>query len=766
MIDYDFLTLSPNEFENISRDLLQKKLTVFIESFTTGKDGGIDFRYTTDKTKTNIIQSKRYKDYTSLYNHLKKEVVKVKRLNPDKYILTTNVGLTPKNKTQIQKLFTPYIKTTEDILGKSDLNNLLGLHKDIENKYYKLWLTSVNILEKILHSKIYHQSSFELDEIKEHVKLYVQNDSFNDALSILKNHNYIIISGIPGIGKTTLARILILFLLSSEFQEFVYLTDTIDDGYEYFKDGKKQIFFYDDFLGKIRFDAKNLFNADNKIVKFIEKVKKTPDKVLIFTTREYILSQARNTFEAFVVNNIEIAKCILDLSSYTKIIKAKIIYNHLFFANVPQQYLQNLIENENYLKLVDHKNYNPRIIETIINKKIWEHCSPDKFSKVFKSYFDNPESVWKYAFENSLDKFSQYSLFVLLTLGTPVLIQDLELAIKEFLVKNNYKYFIAFDSITFDRAIRELENTFITTQKDSYDEIVIEFQNPSIQDFLVNYLKDKDDLITSLIETSLFVDQFFSVFTTDDKANFTLSRFIKISDDQEKVTINRIKEVYPQLKKSRVIRLSQSKGDNFKWHRYSSFLYSFLQEIYHELGEKNPDAKNFVYEKFQENILLKEYSYTEQSAYISLLKILDLGKLNFNEEQLIDKFLENIQWLDNFNIFSEFESIFSTTYRDTISKSSFKEKVNEVLDDEIKNVDDSDINDLISKIESIESKYTIAYPDEIERLRKKEAEYDAYLESKVGDYIEDRRNSDELKNLTGAEETEAINQLFNSLLDD
>jgi len=766
MLDYDFLTLSPNEFENISRDLLQKKLSIYIESFTTGKDGGVDFRHTSDISKTTIIQSKRYKDYTSLYNHLKKEVDKVKRLNPDKYILTTSVGLTPKNKTEIQKLFTPYLKATEDILGRDDLNNLLGLHKEIENKYYKLWLTSVNILEKILHSKIYNQSSFELGEIKEQVKLYVQNDSFNEALSILKKHHYIIISGIPGIGKTTLSRILILFLLSSEFEEFVYLTDSIDDGYEYFKDGKKQIFFFDDFLGKIRLDVKNLQNADSKIVKFIKKVKKSPDKILIFATREYILSQARNIFETFNVNNIEIAKCILDLSSYTKIIKAQIIYNHLFFANIPQPYLQNLIENESYLKLVNHKNYNPRIIETIINRKIWEHCSSDDFSKAFKSFFDNPESVWKYAFENSLDKFSQYTLFVLLTLGTPILIQDLELAIREFVVKNNYKYFIAFDSITFNRAIRELENTFITTQKDSYDGIVIEFQNPSIQDFLINYLKDKDDLVTSLIEASLFVDQFFNVFTTDDKANIAQSRFIKLSNEQEQVTINRIKEVYLQLKKSRVLRLTQSNSDKFNWHRYSSFKYSFLQDIYNELGEKNATARDFVYEKFQENILIDEYSFMEQSAYISLLKILDLNKLSFSDEQIIDKFIENIQWLTNFDIFSEFETIFPTTYRDTIGDDSFKTKVTEVVEDEIKSVDYSDIIDLISKIESVESKFTITYPEEIEKLREKEADYEAYLESQAESYFEDRRDSDEPKGLSDAEETEVVNQIFNSLLDD
>lgn len=93
MQNYDFLILSPFEFENISRDLLQKKLNIYIESFTTGRDGGIDLRYTKDKTNTIIIQSKRYKDYTSLLSNLKKEIHKVHLLNPVKYIVVTSVGL-------------------------------------------------------------------------------------------------------------------------------------------------------------------------------------------------------------------------------------------------------------------------------------------------------------------------------------------------------------------------------------------------------------------------------------------------------------------------------------------------------------------------------------------------------------------------------------------------------------------------------------------------------------------------------------------------
>lgn len=766
MLEYDFLILSPNEFENLSRDLLQKKLGVYIESFTTGRDGGIDFRHTIDKSKKYLIQSKRYKDFSSLYTNLKKEAKKVGKLKSDKYFLTTSVGLTPKNKSDILTLFSPHIKKTEDILGKDDLNNLLGQYSDVEKKYYKLWLSSINILEKILHSKIYNQSSFELEEIKEQVKLYVQNNSFNESLSILNKNRYVIISGIPGIGKTTLARILILYLLSSNFDEFVYLTDSIDEGYEYFNDEKKQVFFFDDFLGKIRFDAKNELNVDDKIVKFIDKIKKSPNKILIFATREYILSQARNTFEAFNLNNIEIAKCILDLSSYTRIIKAQIIYNHLFFANIPEDYLMNLVNNENYLKLVNHKNYNPRIIETVINRKIWNHCSPSDFTKHFKSYFDNPESVWQYAFENSLDKFSQYVLLVLLSTGTPILISDLELAVKEFLLKNNYKYLIHFDSITFNRAIRELENTFIKTQKDSYDAIVIDFQNPSIQDFLINYLKGKEDLITSLIESMIFSNQFFNIFTTDRLANNKLSRFIKLSKKQVQISIERIKLIYNKIHTSKVIKLNQDKSEKFYWYKYSSYIYSFLFQIYSEFSAENEDARNFVYEKFQELILINEISYTEQDYYVKLLSELDLSILSFNEEQLINKFISNLNWIDNIEVFSRLNKIFPTTYMESINDESFIEKVTDVIQEEVSNTEDSDTYDIIEKIENIESKFSIDYQEEIQELKQKGEDYDEYIESQIDSYIEDRRDFNEPENLSHIEETEMINQIFNSLINE
>lgn len=93
-MDYDFRILQPSEFECFSRDLLQAREKIFIESFADGKDKGIDLRFAYDKTKTCIVQCKRYKDWIELKGSLKKEIEKVKKLNPQRYILTTSVDLT------------------------------------------------------------------------------------------------------------------------------------------------------------------------------------------------------------------------------------------------------------------------------------------------------------------------------------------------------------------------------------------------------------------------------------------------------------------------------------------------------------------------------------------------------------------------------------------------------------------------------------------------------------------------------------------------
>lgn len=247
MNNYDFLILSASEFERLTRDLLQKHLGCYIESFTSGRDGGVDLRYANVKDSANIIQCKRYKDYQSLKNNLSKEVEKVKTLAPSKYYISTSVGLTPANKEEILCMFKPFIKKTEDIFGKDDLNNLLLQFPDIEKQYYKLWLCSTTIMEQIIKKRVINWSNLEYRVCLDESKKYVMNESFDQAMNKLLQYHYVIISGIPGIGKTTLARQLIFQKLGTDYDEFICITNDLDNAMDLLEDGKKQIFFFDDF---------------------------------------------------------------------------------------------------------------------------------------------------------------------------------------------------------------------------------------------------------------------------------------------------------------------------------------------------------------------------------------------------------------------------------------------------------------------------------------------------------------------------------------
>ncbi|RSK40178.1 hypothetical protein EI293_19610 [Hymenobacter perfusus] len=250
MPHYDFKNLSPLDYEDLSRDLLQQESGLTFESFKPGKDGGIDLRHLKTKNHSIIVQCKRYYDYRALISTLKKELKKVIKINPSRYIIRTSIELSPSNKDEICNLFNPYILNTNDIYGQNDFNNLLGKFPEIEKKHYKLWLSSTNILENIIYSRIHNQSIFENEIIQETVKTYAPNDSLENAVKIINKNKYVVISGIPGIGKSTLAKMLCYhYIKNHDFEDFVYITDSIGEAISTYKESKRQIFLFDDFLG-------------------------------------------------------------------------------------------------------------------------------------------------------------------------------------------------------------------------------------------------------------------------------------------------------------------------------------------------------------------------------------------------------------------------------------------------------------------------------------------------------------------------------------
>jgi hypothetical protein len=508
MPNYDFRVLSPIDFENLVRDLLQKQLKITLESFSSGRDTGIDFRYISALRKKFIVQCKHYPDstFSTLLSQLRKhELPKVTKLSPDRYVFVTSQALTPGKKTQIMKLFAPFILQTSDVYGKEDLNNLLGKFKSVERDHIKLWFTSSVLMERLFHTRRLNLTRETLSKIRHDARLYVQNESFSEALRILERHNFCLIVGVPGIGKTMLAEMLLLRYHWRQF-EIIKIENYIGEasGVDYVN--KKRVYYYDDFLGQASIAEKLKKNEDQSLLDFMMALKRSRVSKIILTTREYILNSTKLVYEKIDRARFDLETCVIDLSKYTRVNRAKILFNHIYFSNLPVRYRRAILENRSYLDIIDHPNYSPRIIEYLTDPSRLRGVTSKEYVSRFVSSLDNPADLWRHAFVSQILPESRDLLIVLVTLPREVFLEDLEGAFRLFRKKGSKNETAHRDSEAFKRALKELDGNFIATDK-SGKKLVVQFHNPSVRDFLQNYIASNTDELHAVLRSIACFDQ-------------------------------------------------------------------------------------------------------------------------------------------------------------------------------------------------------------------------------------------------------------------
>lgn len=504
---YDFKSLSPFDFEELVRDLIQIDLGLRLESFKSGRDDGIDLRYAKSGGNDIIVQCKHYSRSTihSLYSNLRREAAKAFKLNPRRYIVATSINLSPKNKQKILDILSPLCTSPMDIYGADDLNNLLSNNKDIERRHFKLWLTDTTELEQVLHASLVTQSQFRIDKIRDSLPYFVGDSLLTKAQALLDKHHCCIICGIPGIGKTTLAEILIWSYIKQGY-ELIEISKDVREAFNFTPSKGKRIYFYDDFLGQTSLDNKLNKNEDHSLIRFIDAVRASKHSRFILTTREYILNQAQMTYESLSRADFNIWTYTLDLSSYSQRSKAQILYNHLFFSNTPKQYIHRLTENRNYFRIINHRNFNPRIVERLTKGLGFTKIPHQKYVDEFIKNLDNPERIWKDAFENHISQESRYLLIVQASLPYRTPIEALEKAFYAFMISLKHREDQLDLQTQFKRACKETNGNFLSFSKEA-QQTLARYHNPSIRDYALNFLGQNTELLIKLAEASIYFEQ-------------------------------------------------------------------------------------------------------------------------------------------------------------------------------------------------------------------------------------------------------------------
>lgn len=594
-MDYTFEQLNDKEFEVLSADIMSAVFKKKVERFKPGKDEGIDGRFFSDKNKEIIIQCKHYKktDFRRLVRDLKKtEVEKVKKLKPNKYIFVTSIPLSRKYKNEIKTIFKPYIKNASDVYGQEDLNDFLSQNSDIEERHYKLWITSSNVLNRILHSAIKGRSESELSRINKKSYKYVITENHYKAIKILEKKQVLLVSGEPGIGKTTLAENICLSY-AGEGYEFICIEDDFYEAESVFKKGKKQVFYFDDFLGRNYLEVLE-DKMDSLVMKFIERIKNDKSKYFILTSRTNILNNGLRLSCILSEKKFKKNEYMLTISKLTPFEKAYILYNHIFFSKLNETFIDEIYKNKNYKKIVGNKNFNPRLIEFITDVDLVHLTDSSEYWDFIKNTLDNPKDIWEHSFKIQSNDFVRNLVFLTVFNGGRIEESDLEEAYNKLNKSENLKNPSHTDK-DFKSMVHLAIKFFLNRTNNGFTHDYVLF-NPSITDYIINeYGNNTNKLINifnALTTTSSLLR--LSLFGFDYSCDFEESDIIS-SSNRKKIKNAVFNDAFHKREKSM----------------------NYLVEIATEFSSDPSKKKQIV--SFLKDLILKPQEFNHIESLISLL---------------------------------------------------------------------------------------------------------------------------------------------------
>lgn len=495
MSDYNFSALDDKEFEVLVCDLLSELMEERFERFKAGKDQGVDGRFFEGGAEV-ILQCKHWpkSPLSSLLRSLaNEESEKVASLSPSRYIFATSLQLSRMDKKKISQIFHPYILSESDIYGGEDINDLLRRFPSVERRCYKLWIKSSAIIESIFNAPIYGRTDFMVNELLENSSKYVVTEGHLAAQKVLNEKRALIVTGVAGIGKTTLAKNLMLDYLAQGFQVFC-IAESVKEVEGLFKQGEKQIFYFDDFLGGNYLEIVS-GNLGAHVVDFIRRVRRDPSKRFILTSRTTILNQAKMLIKAFDEANSSKDEFELRLESLTQLDRARILYSHMWHSDLPDAYIEEIYKGHRYRKIIAHPNFNPRIIEYVTDYQRVDGVDPDKFWDHLHSTLKNPADVWRHPFEAQLDDFGRALVLLVSIHGR---------AIEEGLLESAFYRYCSNAKVPmhgrsdYMMVLRHLIGSMLNRTSNGLG-VWISLFNPSIRDFVIRrYARDLSSLQIAL----------------------------------------------------------------------------------------------------------------------------------------------------------------------------------------------------------------------------------------------------------------------------
>lgn len=763
---FNYADLSDFEFEYLAQDIMEKKLGVKLHIFGKGRDTGIDLTDDAKNTEV-IIQVKHYYKSTAanLINELRKEVDKVNLHKPKKYFVICSTTLLPQHVKTIFELFQNFMESTHNILSIQDIDEFLQQEENVQivKKNFKLWLHADIFLSEMSSRNVFFDSQVLLTQIKDRQKLFVQTEAYNVGLKYLNEHRALFIVGMPGTGKTIMSQMYVLFFASKGYT-VKYSTDGEDiKALKNAISGNpdlKEVILIDDCLGQRYFKMHD--TQGSQVLSLIRYVRANPNKILISNSRITIFNEAnKRGREMFIaLERKELKVYILNADMLNEIEKAKILYNHLYFSEIPEQHFKYIRQEKRYFLILRHKNYVPRLCEYIVLPSFYEGTSPEEYFLKVIGIFDNPEAIWETEFDERIQATDRILLTTLFSLTDNLVDYEILEQCFNYRIRNNANVDKTINN--FELSLQRLNGSMLRIASNRGVRQV-GVMNPSVNDFLKSKIDrnfgDKQDIIANIIT----IDQAIRILghTADtfllDKVTDGSIRAFKLDTTKERADLiiyniclhNILKEEYRKIIETYILKpRSISVKNHYKLSR--SIVFKKLLE--------NPLADFYnIIDLFNNEVIENAFSFLELDDAVEIAGILYNAfekKLTIEALELVsDKIAEGIK-----EVIEEYYSSVS------VSDEAEAFDVQDIISDNAEYGEDGlevDIDEAASELESVikDELYDRVY-DLLRKLPSKvnkkvnfdgdfELEFgeaqrviEGYLEPDVDDYDDNRRHHD------------------------
>lgn len=739
MIDFDFHNLLfPTEFEKLCRDVVDiRDSPIKFTTYRRGRDGGIDFKSTNTQTKI-IGQCKLYNpsNYNSFFANLKNEIKKCKRQKPSRYILCTNTKLSPSQAQEIYDLFEGYIINEEDIVDGEKLNKYLGNkeYQHLLKVYSKLLVPNLQLVEQaldeIINRKYYNKTASFLREIQKEHKLHHNTQMLKHCIDVLEKNKIIILTGNPGVGKTTTAKMIVNYFINQKVKNVLFLSDTdfieIEGLYQ-----DNQIIVVDDFWGQNfspeHKDGSRLRNFN----RIINDFKESENRYLVLTSREYIIQDVLNHAEHETQKILNTDRFIVNLDGFSNEDKARIFLNHLLYYDFEKAFFNKLEYSDILENIIEHSNYSPRHIEYFIKQFLYfDDKSSYNFYALFLKYLDKPTEYWNKNFEK-LNGTSKLILLIILISSDPMELLDLEKSFNTTQEETRLSLNENIEPLAFNKELRILEDFYLVSEKEEYtNRVFLRFQSPGIKDFLLEYLRTNGKAwIKPLLENALFFNQLNFVFDTEEK---------NIDDYMSEISLFG-KKIILSLELQKILKLKLLnefdvlnfcyQGDKVLYDdAFSSehvaeqtkyWKLFLLNNLFNISKDENLDVRNFIITEVRKDIdayepdkrkIVDMYSMLEFPRVIKLIN----PYIKLDANYLIKSYFEGCTFTSEFDSLYTFKEIFPFEFESFIQKNNIaikkaiKYNIIDDIDYYMSNLMDSELDTHLEYIiEEVCKKYKI-----------------------------------------------------------